>query len=59
MLCEFRPNGIEMNVPEQFQKIRVFLAKDCFESILEDMSESSAMEIVVLRVAQQDALHDR
>ncbi len=53
-----RPQRIQMNVAHQFQKIDVFLTKNRFIAVLEQMAASVASPVEASGIAAQQSSHD-
>ena len=54
---DLRSNGIEMNVPDQFQKIGVFLTEDGFVAVLVEIAGAMMAVIEVNSIAGEEASH--
>jgi hypothetical protein len=53
----FGADGIEMNIPDQFEKIGVFLAEKGFIPVLEEMAGSVVFSVKVLGISGKQPSH--
>jgi hypothetical protein len=51
------PQGIQMNVPHQLQKIRILLTKNRFVPILEQMTVSLVSPVKIHHITRQQPPH--
>jgi hypothetical protein len=50
--------GIQVDIAYEFEKIRIFFAKDRFVAVLEKMAYPSMTPVEVLGVSGQETAHD-
>jgi hypothetical protein len=54
---DLRPQRIQMNIPDQFLQIAIFLAYDGFVSVLEKLTMAPVPSVIGDRIACQQSSH--
>jgi len=57
-LNDLRPNGVEMDIPDEGEKIILFIAEYGFVAILEQMTRAVVTTVEILSIPGEEFTHD-